>query len=164
MAGSPSSSSPWRSASPTACATSRDAFDLTSETGVTVEVKSSAYLQSRAQRGPSVPSFGIAPTVAWSEATNEYSGATRRQAQVYVFALLCDQDRDRVDPLDVAHWEFFVVPTAVLDQRLPGQKTIGLPGLLRLRPRRCRFEELAKAVEDAGRLSEEDSGPAASRP
>jgi len=57
-----------------------DAFDLTSKTGITVEVKSSAYLQSWAQRGPSVPSFGIAPTVAWSEVTNEYSGAARRQA------------------------------------------------------------------------------------
>lgn len=128
-----------------------DAFDLTSKTGITVEVKSSAYLQSWAQRGPSVPSFGIAPTLAWSEATNEYAGTARRQAQVYVFALLRNQDRDTVDPLDVAQWEFFVVPTAVLDQRVAGQKSIRLGALVGVGPRRCRFDEVAEAVELAAR-------------
>jgi len=127
-----------------------DAFDLTSKTGITVEVKSSAYLQSWAQRGPSVPSFGIAPTVAWSEATNEFTGAAQRQAQVYVFALLHHQDRATVDPLDVGQWEFFVVPTTVLDQRLPKQKSIRLAALVDLGPRRCRFDEVADAVEQAG--------------
>lgn len=131
-----------------------DAFDLTSKTGVTIEVKSSAYVQSWAQRGPSRPSFGIAPTRAWSAETNEYSGTARRQAQVYVFALLHHQDRYTIDPLDVNQWEFFVVPTALLDQRMPAQKTIGFAGLLGLSPRRCRFEELAEAVEEAARSAD----------
>lgn len=136
-----------------------DAFDLTSKTGVTIEVKSSAYVQSWAQRGPSRPSFGIAPTLAWSAETNEYSGAARRQAQVYVFALLHHEDRNTVDPLDVSQWEFFVVPTALLDQRMPGQRTIGLAGLLGLMPRRCRFDGLAEAVDEAARSA--DLRPAA---
>ena len=151
MAASPSSSSPRRSASPTACGNEWDAFDLTSKTGITVEVKSSAYPQRWAQCGPSVPCFSIAPTVAWSATTNEYSGAAQRQAQVNVFALLLPSKRATVDPLDVARWEFLVVPTAIPDQRLPGQKTIRLAALLGLGPRRCQFEELTSAVEDAGR-------------
>lgn len=131
-----------------------DAFDLTSKTGVTIEVKSSAYVQSWAQREPSRPSFGIAPTLAWSAETNEYSGAARRQAQVYVFALLHHEDRNTVDPLDVSQWEFFVVPTALLDERIPAQKTIGLSGLLGLTPRCCRFDGLAEAVEEAARSAD----------
>lgn len=70
---------------------------------------------------------------------------------MYVFALLRHQDRDTVDPLDVAQWEFFVVPTVTLDQRVSGQKSIRLAALLDLVPTRCRFEELAEAVKDAGR-------------
>lgn len=128
-----------------------DSFDLTSRSGVTIEVKSSAYVQSWAQRGPSRPSFGIAPTLAWSAATNEYSRAARRQAQVYVFALLHHQDRNTIDPLNVSQWEFYVVPTVLLDERMPVQKTVGLAGILGLEPRCCRFEELREAVEEAAR-------------
>ena len=41
----------------------------------------------------------------------------RRQAEVYVFALLAHQHGATLDPLDVAQWEFFVVPTVTLDRR-----------------------------------------------
>lgn len=129
-------------------------YDVRTSSGVTVEVKSAAYIQSWAQRGPSQPSFGIAPTVSWDARTNTWGTERRRQAEVYVFALLAHRDKESVDPLDVAQWEFFVLPTAVLDERVPQQKSIGLNSLLSLGPARCSFAGLAQAVEKVAAASD----------
>ena len=124
-----------------------DAWDLTSKQGSTIEVKSAAYVQTWAQRGPSTPSFDIATKCGWSEATNKMEPDRKRQAAIYVFALHAHRDRLTVDPLDVDQWEFYVLGSRVLDARVPSQKSIGLPALLKLGARPCGFEDLAAAVE-----------------
>ena len=43
-------------------------------------------------------------------------------------------------------WEFYVLPTKVLDERCEGQKTISLGALLRLHPEKANFAELKAAV------------------
>ena len=101
-----------------------DAFDLKTPQGLTLEVKSAAYLQSWQQKALSQITFGIQPTRAWEAATNDYTGELRRQADIYVFCLLHHQDKATVDPLDMAHWTFFLLPTSVLDEKLPVQKSI----------------------------------------
>lgn len=126
-----------------------DAYDLRTPGGVTVEVKSCAYLQTWAQSRPSAVSFGIGPTRAWDPRMNVMEDEARRQARVYVFALLAHRDKATLDPMDVAQWEFFVLPTAVLDAELPAQARMGLSTLLRLGPERCGFAELRAAVERA---------------
>lgn len=80
-----------------------DTHDVTTPTGVRVEVKSAAYVQTWAQRQESTIVFGIAPTRAWDEATGKYHDESRRQADVYVFALLAEKDKTLVNPL--AHVE-----------------------------------------------------------
>ena len=88
-------------------------YDLETPTGIRVEVKSSAYLQSWFQKRPSSPGFGIRKTLAWDPATNEYDQEKRRHADVYVFCLLAHQkDKATLNPLDLAQWEFYVVATA----------------------------------------------------
>lgn len=124
-------------------------YDLRTESGITVEVKSAAYLQNWAQQKLSTPAFRIGPTIAWDAQTNEYDTVRRRQADVYVFALLHHQDRSTVDPLDIGQWEFLVLPTRVLDEQLPTQKSLGLGTLLKLQPVRCSFDRLGEAVEEA---------------
>ena len=47
-----------------------DAYDLRSQDGITVEVKSAAYFQTWAQSAPSKIGFDIAPTRAWNSTTN----------------------------------------------------------------------------------------------
>src|SRR5207248_1082121 len=106
-----------------------DAYDLRSRGGATIEVKSAAYLQTWAHKTLSVISFDIAPTRFWDAATNEMAPESRRQADLYVFALLKHQDKKTLDPMDVAQWVFFALPTAVLNARLPAQKQLGLVGL-----------------------------------
>lgn len=128
-----------------------DAYDLETASGITVEVKSAAYLQRWHQRGPSVITFDIRPTLGWAAATNTYSPERKRQADVYVFALLAHHDKATLDPLNFDQWEFYVLPTVVLDAQLPTQKTISLGMVRRIGAQQVQFGELKRVCEDYGR-------------
>lgn len=124
-----------------------DAYDLVTSSGLKVEVKSSAYLQSWFHKKLSTVSFGIQPTLAWSADTNELTTERKRQADVYVFCLLAHKDKTTVDPLDLRQWTFYVLPSAVLDDRCANQKKLSLSNLLRLGPVETDFDGLATAVQ-----------------
>lgn len=124
-----------------------DAYDLRSQDGATIEVKSAAYLQTWVQRVPSSISFDIAPTRFWDAVTSIMATEVRRHADLYVFALLAHQDKATLDPMDVSQWVFFVLPTAVLDARMPAQKRLGLAGLRGLCPFECAFDQLRATIE-----------------
>ena len=126
-----------------------DAYDVLTPEGIKVEVKSAAYIQSWHQDKPSQVVLRIAPTMAWDAKTNKLSTEKKRQADVYVFALLDCQDQRKVDPLDLDQWRFFVLSSRVLDRKLPEAKTIGLAGLMRLGPLEVGVDGLARAVRDA---------------
>ena len=81
-----------------------DAYDLKTTSGIKVEVKSAAYLQSWTQRKPSAISFSIRPTLGWDATANAYGTEPQRQADVYVFALLHHHDKATLDPLNAAQW------------------------------------------------------------
>lgn len=102
------------------------AYDLETPEGVTVEVKSSAYLQRWHQDQPSRISFVVPKTRPWDPYTNQLSNEAARQAQVYVFALLAHLDKATVDPLDLDQWIFYALPTEVLNGRTRSQHSITL--------------------------------------
>ena len=54
----------------------------------------------------------------------------------------------RVNPLDISQWEFFVLPTKVLDEREQSQHSITLPSLKKLTDS-VSFFELGQAVDKA---------------
>jgi hypothetical protein len=126
-----------------------DACDLRTDSGFKIEVKSAAYVQSWTQTRPADIRFGIGPTKGWNAATNTYAPERRRSADLYVFALLHHQDRATLDPMNVDQWTFFLLPTAVLNERCGEQKGIGLKALLRLGPRKAVFGDLAEALAEA---------------
>jgi hypothetical protein len=109
-------------------------WDLTTPAGIRVEVKSAAYLQSWAQKRPSRISFGMPETTPWDADTGEFTGAARRHAQVYVFALLAHTDKMTVDPLNLDQWKFYVLPTAVLNRQFGSKRSITLKALESLTP------------------------------
>lgn len=128
-----------------------DPYDLTSPDGVTVEVKSTAYLQSWAQEGRSPLKFGIPETSASDPETGSYATSRERQADVYVFCVFTAADPDTADPLDMAQWEFYVAPTRRVNEVLGGQKSVALSALLkRVNPEQVTFTGLADAVRRAG--------------
>lgn len=105
------------------------AFDVRTESGIKVEVKSKAYAQSWPQESPSKITFDIAPRRdAWDPETNQWESFEQRArpADVYVFCLLGQPDDPDPDPMDLDQWEFYVLATATLDRERPHQKTIAL--------------------------------------
>ncbi|MCC6170321.1 MAG: hypothetical protein IT329_24095 [Caldilineaceae bacterium] len=124
------------------------AFDLTTPSGIKIEVKSAAFVQSWRQTHLSSITFHVPRTRAWDPDTNLREEDVRRQAGVYVFALLFHTHKPTVDPLNIAQWRFYVVSTQVLNDRTRSQHSITLRSLEKL----CSYVEyaaLSAAVEAA---------------
>ncbi|MGW6506481.1 hypothetical protein ACWGCP_02795 [Streptomyces niveus] len=123
-----------------------DTVDIRTPEKWRVEVKSAAYLQSWAQSQPSEISFSIAPASGWDAQTGTTTAEVLRRSDVYVFCLLHHQDKQTLDALNLDQWTFYVLPTVVLDDRCPSQKTIRLSSLKRLSPLKTNFTGLRDAV------------------
>ncbi|MFZ2239063.1 MAG: hypothetical protein WAV90_05910 [Gordonia amarae] len=129
-----------------------DKYDL-DIAGVGVEVKSAAYVQSWEQIRPSVIEFDIRPAKGWDARTNTYADSAKRSADVYVFCVLNGVVREHVDPLDVAQWTFYVLPTSELNRKVPAQKNIRLEPLKALGPCQCTYDELSAAIHAAATVN-----------
>ena len=103
------------------------AYDLDTPSGIKVEVKSSAYLQSWHQATASTPTFSIKKAREWFPETNELSEERLRHSDVYVFCLLAYKcDKRLLDPLDRSQWEFYMVKTTEIDRIFGERSTIGI--------------------------------------
>ena len=124
-----------------------DRYDVRTPSGVTIEVKSAAAIQSWKQTAPTPIQFSIGPRQGWDPQTGLYSGQARRWADLYVFCAL-----EGTDPLNVDKWQFYVLPSAVLDESCGTQRTIRLEPLRKLSPppmRSC-YRNLNKIIEEVG--------------
>ena len=126
-----------------------DAYDIQTQDGTRVEVKSGAYIQSWDQEKLSTIQFGIQPTLGWDAGTNTMSEVSCRQSDVYVFCVLDHTDQETIDPLDMSQWVFFVLSTDKLNQSVSDQKTITLSSLTKLQPIQVTYEGIAEAVKNA---------------
>jgi hypothetical protein len=131
------------------------AYDLEIPDGPKIEVKSAAYIQSWQQREFSKISFRVPKTLGWDKNSNRQSQTAKRQADVYVFALLAHKNQESLDPLDVSQWMFYVLPTVVLDNRKRSQHSITLPSLEKLAGDGVKFRGLAQAVRDAAQIQKQ---------
>jgi hypothetical protein len=122
-----------------------DPYDLTYN-GLTIEVKSSAYIQSWKQNSNSSPSFSIRPTREYYIATNTYSTELKRQSDIYIFCLLHHTNRMTINPLEASQWEFYVLPSSILNEKCATQKQISLSTLLKLGAKKTGFKELTSAL------------------
>lgn len=120
-------------------------YDLTSLNGRRVEVKSASYVQSWNQRKPSYIQFNIAPKRAWHP-NSGYEDEVKRQSDIYVFCLYKARRKEQ-SILDLNLWEFYVLPTYMLNELSLSQKTIGISGLTKLGAVMTGFSSLRNAVE-----------------
>ncbi len=124
---------PWRS------------YDLECS-GVRVEVKSAAYIQSWAQDRFSDITFTVGRRLGWDPDTNRMDADPRRHANVYVFALLAHREQATINPLDLSQWRFWSVRTETLDERLGNQDSISLSSLEQLAGDPVEFSGLREEV------------------
>ena len=124
-----------------------DAYDIETDSGIKIEVKSASYIQSWKQVRYSDIIFGIAPTQSLIGDTQIYSEHKVRQADVYVFCVLAHKDQDTINPLNLDQWDVYVISTEVLNEVVGEQKTIGLQSLLKLSPKKTNYEGLGESIE-----------------
>lgn len=122
------------------------AYDLETPSGIKIEVKSSAYLQSWNNDRISDIRFGIQPTKAW-DAKAGYSEEVKRQSDVYDFCVYASKEK-KDSPLQLDRWEFYVLPTAVHNRKCGKQKSISLNSLLALNPQKSDYINLGSVVNN----------------
>lgn len=123
-----------------------DKYDLLTEDGIAIEVKTSGYLQTWQQKALSKPVFGIQPTFGWDSRTNAYDSEKKRQSDIYVFCVHAHTDQNTVDPLMISQWEFYLMPTKILDEKFGDQKTATLVSLIRAGAEKCNYADLGRKI------------------
>ena len=120
-------------------------YDVTSPTGRRIEVKSAAYIQSWTPEDVfSQIKFDIGKKVAWDRTT--YASEPKRNCDLYVFCVFTAHTRD-ISVLNLDYWDFYVMPTSVLNEKVPERKSIMLSSLLKLGPVKTGYAGLAETIE-----------------
>lgn len=92
-----------------------------------IEIKQTSYYHSWNENSKisKVRRFGISmanSNYEFADGENKYE----RQNDIYVFCLNTGETRADSNPLDLDNWEFYVVPTSVINEKCGSNKTIGL--------------------------------------
>lgn len=124
-------------------------YDLQSKDGYRIEVKSAAHVQSWDAKHPDRITFRIAPARMPDE-TGDYKqdAPLQRNSDVYVFCVYTAELKDE-SPLNLDLWEFYILPTRILNEKKPTQKSISLPALMQLGPIWCDYYGIGDAIEKA---------------
>ena len=124
-----------------------DAYDLIWD-DITIEVKSSAYLQLWDQRRASKIVFTGLTGTRWHPRHDLDPSGPRYKAMVYVFCVQAATEHDRYEALRLDQWTFYVVARSKLAAL--GQKSVGLARVESLSGGPVAWSDLAPAVEQVG--------------
>lgn len=125
-----------------------DKYDLITKEGITVEVKTSGYLQTWEQQSLSKLIFGIQPTYGWNSKSNEYEKEQKRQSDIYVFCVHKHIDQATINPLLIAQWDFYLMPTKILNEKFGEQKTVSLSSLIKAGAEKCEYYSLSERIPE----------------
>ena len=124
-----------------------DKYDVLTNDDISIEVKSSGYVQTWQQKGKSKIAFSIRPTRAFNSKANAYEREIKRQAQIYVFCVHNYEKKDEgLNPLDMKQWDFYILPTEKLNIEVKEQKTISLQKIIKLGAEKCSYSELSASI------------------
>ena len=117
--------------------------------GKRIEVKQTSYYHSWQEKIANGKisqqrTFSITPAFTrYKDSTTSYE----RQNDIYVFCLNTGTNEEESYPLDMANWEFYVVPTSVINENCtPAQKSISLGKVRKLAPM-TRFQDLKNVID-----------------
>ncbi len=123
-----------------------DAYDIETSNGVKVEVKSSSYIQSWLQEKLSSIKFSIKPTYGWDAKNYIVADSKSRPSDIYVFCVLNHKDKSTVDPMNMEQWDFYILATVVLNQKVGDQASITLASLQKLSPIKAKYGQINNAI------------------
>lgn len=116
--------------------------------GIRIEVKETGYYyswQKNDHKHDTPRSWDIHETFVKDEKSNP-TGQKERQNDIYVFCLNTGETPEDSDPLELTHWEFYVVETAILNQKCKDQKSISLSRVQDL-TNKVPYTDLKKAID-----------------
>ena len=113
-----------------------------------IEIKSCAYIQAWEQNTFSYITFDIKPTRLFDYKLNCYQDEYKRQSDIYVFCLLKHKDKKTINPLDVNQWDFFIVPTKILNEKLGEQKKVSLSKLSKMNINPVQYRNIKQKTEE----------------
>lgn len=101
--------------------------------GCRVEIKQTGYYHPWNENGKisQVRRFGITKANSRHE-DKESENVYERQNDIYVFCLNKGETKETSNPLIVDNWEFYVVPTKVINEECGNNKSIGLEKVRKL--------------------------------
>lgn len=116
--------------------------------GKRVEVKETSYYHPWIKDGKVSKhrAFGITKANS-SYADKESENRYERQNDVYVFCLNTGNTEEESYPLNLNNWEFYIVPTKVINEKCSEQKTISLPRIKSLGFFAKSFEEIKPTID-----------------
>ena len=120
-------------------------YDLITEEGIKIEVKSSSFIQSWSQKNLSPIIFSIKPTRYWNAETGIQDTEPKRHADLYVFCFLKHIFPSTIDPLKMEQWDFYILPTYRIDNYKRSQSSITLKSLMKLTEPR-KYSELRNEI------------------
>ena len=88
--------------------------------------------------------FGI--TKAYDDYKDENS-PLRRQNDIYIFCLNTGDTKETSNPLELNNWQFYVVPTDIINEKCGNAKTISLSRVEKL-AKKVNYSELKNEVDD----------------
>ena len=114
-----------------------------------IEVKATAYYHLWNSNGniSKQRTFGITKANGSYDPANSGNNEFCRQNDIYVFCLNTGETRETSNPLNLNNWEFYVVPTVVIDEKCGDNKTISLGKIKKLGFFAKRYNELKKEID-----------------
>jgi hypothetical protein len=133
-------------------------YDCLTESGKYVEVKSTAYVQDWITLRPTTPRFGGLKGRTYLQPDGTYATLPESQyhSDIFVFCVLTEKDRDKVDPLNLDQWEFYVLTKRVL-MKADAPDALGLPRIRQLGVEACDWRSLKAQVDRAARDCDQDT-------
>ncbi len=114
-----------------------------------IEVKATAYYHLWNSNGKVSKQRAFGITMANGSYDTAKSGNNEfcRQNDVYVFCLNTGDARESSNPLNLNNWEFYIVPTAVINEKCGNNKTISLGRIKRLGFFAKRYDEIKNEID-----------------
>jgi len=126
--------------------------------GFRIEVKETSYYHPWNKDGKvsKQRSFGITKANSSYEHPDE-ENKFERQNDIYVFCLVNGNTRETSNPLDLDNWDFYIVPTLVINKECKDNKTISLNKIKKLGFEAKHYNEIKKEVDRVIAFQMEDA-------
>ncbi len=123
-------------------------WDLTYR-GMRIEIKETSYYHSFNKEGrvSKQRAFGITKANGTYDPDKSGNTSLCRQNDVYMFCLNTGETKEDSYPLNLNNWEFYMVPTAVINEKCGDNKTISLNRIISLGYTALQYSGIKSAID-----------------